>query len=564
MTLGIGCFHISTLSQFHIATKSLITLAVSIFAYFHNCTIAYCGEASAIADAGASSADLAAFRDARFGLFIHWGLYSQLGGRWKGEKMDYIGEWIQSRFRIPNAEYAKVAESFSPVKFDADDWARQAKDAGMEYVVFTAKHHDGFSMFATKASDFNIVDATPFGRDAFAELAAACRRRGLRVGVYYSHALDWHEFDAADPRDGSKSRNALANKGMPWGNSWDWTDPSDKDFDRYLKSKVYPQIRELLTNYGEIFVIWFDCPLGMTMKQSKELKDYALSFQPHVLVSGRIGNGCGDFYTPGDNQLVVGKTDAAVECPVTLNDTWGFKYDDHNWKSAYNVACDLMETVSGNANFLLNVGPRPDGRFPDASSDILAEFAAWRRKTGVQIRGAKASPFRQSMPWGWCTVADGNVLQFVVKSDWTNDLEVCGIRNRILSCTAPFEADDELLRISLPPADDTMPRVVKVAIDGAPDIDARIMPQNGELALHPSSAQRIVSASRTEASGNGSCSVTKRGYFTNWHHPGDGIAWKVFFPRRGRYDVWLRTETWAHSRPWDGDRRYNGNNSFQA
>ena len=504
---------------------------------------------------GASPADIAVFRDARFGLFIHWGLYSQLGGRWKGQQTDYIGEWIQSRFRIPNTEYSRVATTFNPVRFNAESWIRQAKDAGMEYMVFTAKHHDGFAMFRTSASDFNIVDATPFGRDVLAELVAACRRCGMKVGLYYSHALDWHEFDASDPRDGSKSRNALANMGMPWGNSWDWPDNSNKNFDRYLKAKVYPQIRELLTNYGEIFVLWFDCPLGMTPKQSKELKDFALSIQPHVLVSGRIGNGYGDFHTPGDNQLVVGKAGDAVECPITLNDTWGFKYDDHNWKSAYSVACDLMGTVSGDANLLLNVGARPDGRFPDVSSDVLAELAAWRRKTDIQIKGAKASPFRQAMPWGWCTVADGNILQFAVRNDWTNNLEVCGIRNKILSCSVPFEREGELLRIFLPAVDDTMPRIVKVAVDGLPDIDGRIMPQNGELTLHPSFAERIVAADGTSASGGNSCMVTKRGFFTNWHHIGDSIVWKAYFPKPGLYDVWLRTETWAHSRPWNGDRR---------
>ena len=496
----------------------------------------------------ANEADIAAFREARFGMFIHWGLYAQLGGRWKDETMDYIGEWIQSRYQIPNAEYTKLAKDFNPVKFDADEWARQAKDAGMEYVVFTTKHHEGFSMYATKVSDYNIVDATPFRRDVFGELAAACRRHGLKVGLYYSQNLDWHEFDAADPRENvGGRRTALANKGMPWGNSWDWPDATEKNLDRYLQAKVYPQLKELLTNYGDIFVIWFDCPNGMTPQQSKDLKDYVRSLQPHVLVSGRIGNGFGDFDTPGDNQLLAGKSDFPLECPVTLNDTWGFKYDDHNWKTAYRVTCDLMATLSGNANFILNIGPRPDGRFPDASSDVLRELADWRRKTGVQIRGAKESPFAQTMPWGWCAVADGNVLQLVVKSDWTNELTVCGIRNEIASCTVPFEKSGETLALRLSPPDDCMPRVVRIALKGAPDIDVRLMPQVGELTLHPSAAARV--------SGDKSCHVTNRGALTNAHHPGDEIVWKAYFPKAARYAVRVRTETWAHSRPWAGDRR---------
>lgn len=495
----------------------------------------------------ADATDIAAFREARFGLFIHWGLYSQLGGRWKGRTMDYIGEWIQSRYRIPNAEYAKVADVFNPVLFDADDWARQAKAAGMEYAVFTTKHHDGFSMFETHVSDYNIVDATPFKRDAFGEFAAACRRQGLKVGLYYSQNLDWHEFDAADPEgNAGRNRDDLFNKGMSWGNTWDFPDATNKNLDRYLKTKVYPQLKELLTNYGEIFVIWFDCPNGMSAKQSKDLKDYVKSLQPHVLVSGRIGNGLGDFDTPGDNQLLAGKSDFPLECPITLNDTWGFKYDDHNWKTGYRVACDLMETLSGNANFILNIGPRPDGRFPDASSDVLRELADWRRETGVQIKGAKESPFAQTMPWGWCTVADDNVLQLVVKSDWTNELSVCGIRNEIASCTVPFEKSGETLTLKLSSPDDAMPRVVRIALKGTPDIDTRLMPQSGELVLHPSAALRVV--------GDKSCRVTNRGALTNAHHPGDEIVWKAYFPKAARYAVWVRTETWAHGRPWAGDR----------
>ena len=508
----------------------------------------------------ADEADIAAFREARFGMFIHWGLYSQLGGRWKGEKMDYIGEWIQSRYQIPNAEYAKLAKAFNPVKFDADEWARQAKDAGMEYVVFTTKHHEGFSMYATKVSDYNIVDATPFKRDVFGELAAACRRHGLKVGIYYSQNLDWHEFDAADPRGNvSGRRTALANKGMPWGNSWDWPDATGKDLDRYMKAKVYPQLKELLTNYGDIFVIWFDCPNGMTEKQSKDLKDYVRSLQPHVLVSGRIGNGFGDFDTPGDNQLLAGKSDFPLECPVTLNDTWGFKYDDHNWKSGYRVACDLFSTISGDANFILNIGPRPDGRFPDASSDVLDELSAWRKRSGVVIKGAKASPFQQTMPWGWCTVAGERILQLVVRSDWDRDIEICGIRNGITACTVPYEKREEVLHLRLQSPDDAMPRVVLVTLDGLPDINPRMMPQNGELTLLPSSAAKIVNGSdvvgiRTEKLAQGKCRLTNLGSFTCWHHPGDTITWTAYFPEAGRYEVWLRTETWAHGCPWTGDR----------
>ena len=522
--------------------------------------------AAACAWGATDPADIAAFRDARFGMFIHYGLYAQLGGRWKGEKMEYIGEWIQSRFRIPNAVYSALAKEFNPSKFDADEWAREAKDAGMEYMVLTTKHHEGFAMFGSKASDYNIVDATPFKRDLFGELAAACRRHGLKVGLYYSQCLDWHEHDAADVVERRGTNRGTLKTGMDWGNSWDWPDASKKVIDRYLKAKVYPQLKELLTNYGDIFVIWFDCPMGMTHEQTVELREYVRSLQPHTLVNSRIGLDLGDFGSLGDNQLLAGKSEFPLESPCTLNDTWGFKYDDHNWKSAARVACMLAQTVSCNANFLLNIGPRPDGRFPDASSDVLADLGKWRRKTGFEIRGTAASPFPSAMPWGWCTVAKGNVLQLVVKPEWTgNELELCGIRNRVTAATASFAQDGETLVVKLAPPDDLMPRVVRLTLDGAPDIVPTAMPQNGELVLLPSAAVRTRSGRANDGTktvlgaagerfGGKVCEITRRGAFSTWHHPGDAIVWKVAFPKPGRYRVQVCTECREHSGAWRGER----------
>ena len=511
--------------------------------------------------------DLDAFREARFGLFVHWGLYAQLGGRYKGRSMEAIGEWIQSRYRIPNAEYAQLAKAFNPVEFNADEWASEAKAAGMEYVVFTTKHHEGFSMFATKASDYNVVDATPFKRDVFGELAAACRRHGLKVGLYYSQCLDWHEFDAADVverRRGNRGNIKPPEPGMDWGNAWDWPDASKKDITKYLKAKVYPQLKELLTNYGDIFLIWFDTAMGMTEEQTKELREYVRSLSPKTVVNSRIGFGLGDFGSMGDNQMTSGKSDFARECPITLNDTWGFKYDDHNWKTAYQVATFVAQTVSCNANILLNVGPRPDGRFPDASRDVLRELAAWRTKTGFEIRGTKQSPFSGDLPWGWCTVADGNVLQCVVRNDWTNDLEICGIRNRVKECTAPCEQKGAVLSVRLPPVEDAMPRVVRVTLDGAPDIDSRLLPQNGILTLLPTDGKISRGSAKTAEDGvvgvdavkvgGGVCSLSRNGALTDWHHPGDRISWRVVFPSAGTYRVWLRTENFIHSAAWTGDR----------
>ena len=282
------------------------------------------------------------FRRARFGLFVHWGLYAQAGGRWKGQTMDYIGEWLQSRFRIPNVEYSALAKEFNPVSCNPEAWVRAAKDAGMSYIVLTAKHHEGFAMFKSEASDFNVVDATPFKRDVFAELAAACRKHGVKVCFYYSQCLDWHEPDAADVVE---SRGG--NFGMDWGNSWDWPDASKKDMERYLQGKVYPQLKELLTKYGDVFYVWFDTPFGMTAEQTRALREYVRKLSPNTLVNSRIGCGFGDVGSMGDNREFAGRAKGLQESPITLNDTWGFKWDDHNWKSALRLLPHQGEIVAG-------------------------------------------------------------------------------------------------------------------------------------------------------------------------------------------------------------------------
>lgn len=419
-----------------------------------------------------TDADLAALRDARFGLFIHWGLYSILGGRWKGETMagpeaelagDRFAEWAQSYFMIPTREYAPLARAFNPVLFDADDWARRAKDAGVEYVVLTAKHHDGFALFATQASDFNVVDATPFGRDVFRELSAACRRHGLKVGAYYSQHLDWHESDAGDP---DHAAFGLVKGRRHWGNCWEFTDFAAKDFDRYFKGKVFPQVRELLTNYGDIFLLWFDTSTGMAPDQSRALREHVRRLSPHTLVNSRIGNGCGDYQSMGDNELVTNRCEIVRESAMTLNETWGFRYDDHSWKSPYDVALILAQNLSRNANVLLNVGPRPDGRFPDATCDILSDLGAWRRRTGFAIHGVRPNPFREEFPWGWCMLAPGNVLQLALTRDWTGDIVLTGITNRVLSATADVRLAGDALHVSPPRAPDLMPRVVRIALEG--------------------------------------------------------------------------------------------------
>ena len=287
---------------------------------------------------------LAWFRDAKYGLFIHWGLYAIPAGEWNGRPVPGLGEWIMFRAPVPVREYEKLAARFNPARFDADRWVTLAKDAGMKYIVITAKHHDGFAMFASKVSPYNVVDATPFKRDVLKELADACARQNMRLGFYYSQSQDWHEPNGA-------------------GNTWDFGPDEKKDYDQYLKTKAEPQVRELLTRYGPVALVWFDTPRMMTPERSTRFTDLVRSAQPATLIDGRLGAE-GDYRTTGDNVIPPDVQGQPWETPATINHTWGYRTDDTDWKSPGQILFKLIDIVSKGGNYLLNVGPMADGTIP--------------------------------------------------------------------------------------------------------------------------------------------------------------------------------------------------------
>ena len=384
------------------------------------------------------------WREAKFGMFIHWGDYSLLAGVYKGHQMRRGGaEWIMNRMKIPVKEYQQYAKKFNPTKYDADAWVKMAKEAGMKYIVITAKHHDGFAMFKTKASKWNIVDATPYGKDVLKPLAIACKKYGIKLGFYYSQAQDWNNPGGAAARrvttEGWLNPDSAKIDAYTKAHNGHW-DPiqTSKSMTEYINNVAVPQVRELLTNYGDVSVLWWDTPVDMTDEYAEKLQAL-LKLQPNIITNNRLKrpNFPGDTQTP--EQKIPTKEEMKGkdwETCMTMNGTWGYKSYDHNWKSSKTLIRNLIDIASKGGNYLLNVGPKADGTFPEESIERLRDIGKWMKVNSEAIYATKASPL-DSLGWGRCTMkADGdNTILYLFVFDWPADgkLIVPGLKNKIIT-----------------------------------------------------------------------------------------------------------------------------------
>jgi alpha-L-fucosidase len=431
---------------------------------------------------------MAWWREARFGMFIHWGVYAVPAGEWKGQRIGGIGEWIMNRGKIPVSEYQEIAKQFNPVKYDPDAWVRMAKDAGMKYIVITSKHHDGFALFETKASKWNVVDATPYGKDLLKPLAEACRKYGIKLGFYYSQAQDWNNPGGSaarrPTREGWENPDSARIDAYTKAHRGHW-DPAQetKPFARYIDDVAVPQVRELLTNYGDLAVLWWDTPTDMTDDAAAKLQSL-LSLQPAIITNDRLKrpNFPGDHKTPEQRIPNLADLDGTDwETCMTMNGTWGYKYYDHNYKTPQTLIRNLLDIASKGGNFLLNVGPTAEGEFPPESVDILAKMGQWMKVNGEAVYGTKASPWGL-FTWGRCTskiTPKGTSLYFSV-FEWPADgkLVIPGFNNKLVSVKLLANGTKlkasvskaKVLTVSLPSAaPDPIATVIKVDVKGKID-----------------------------------------------------------------------------------------------
>ncbi|NDP21059.1 MAG: alpha-L-fucosidase [Paludibacter sp.] len=404
------------------------------------------------------------FRDGNYAMFIHWGLYSQIGNLWKGKTYYGIGEWIMEKrmANIPINEMKEYASTFNPSSFDAKTIVQLAKDAGMKYIVLTTKHHDGFAMYHSKVNKFNIVDATPFKRDPLMELATECKKQDVGLGFYYSHNVDWTAPGAS--RGPTKDDNG-----------------KEKNYDDYMREKCLPQLEEITTQYGPIQLVWFDQPGNMPVKYAKMCAEVVRKNQPDALVSGRVGYGLGDYTTLGDMEVPIENVEGMWESVDVTNDSWGYAWYDQNWKSPKQILKTVLSTIARGGTLMMNVGLDGKGQIPEPAKLSLLSVGKWIQQYPQVVYGVDASPWKHALPWG-DVVRNGQKLYLVVY-DWSVDgkLYLPGLKSGIdsskllnnkVETTITFKKTENLVCFNLPSAPpDKFASVLELTLTGEVKVD---------------------------------------------------------------------------------------------
>ena len=456
------------------------------------------------------------WREARFGMFIHWGLYAVPAGVYQGRPTPSIGEWIMNTLKIPVADYAAQASQFDPEQFNADQWVAIAKASGMKYIIMTAKHHEGFAMFHTGVDKFNIYDATPFKRDPIAEMTAACKKAGIKFGVYYSQAQDWHH-----PGGGA------------YGGHWD--PAQDGDLHTYVKNVAAPQVNELLTKYHPA-VLWWDTPVDMSPEDVRALTA-GFANDPDLIANNRLKNGvAGDTETPEQTIPANGFPGKDWETCMTINDTWGYKSNDTNFKSEPSLLHNLIDIASKGGNYLLNVGPTAQGIIPQPEVDRIEEMGAWLKTNGDSIYATTASPYKK-LPFDGRVTVKGSNLYLNVFTWPESGLTLPGLQTPVKSVVALATGQkltvtkdgSGTLMISKPDRIDPVSTVIVLKLTDSPvvlDLGNVISPQaDGSYLLRASDAILEGDTLQLEGAGDGS----NLGFWTNAQ---DSASWTLKNPTK--------------------------------